>query len=58
MTAFLWLVVLILDIWAIINVAQSSEATINKALWVVLILFLPLLGLIIWYFMGPGKKKI
>ena len=49
------LVVLVLDIWAILNVAQSSVPTGTKALWIVLILLLPLLGLIIWYFAGPKK---
>jgi hypothetical protein len=47
------LIVLILDVWAIINVFQSSESTGSKAIWTALILILPLLGLIIWYFAGP-----
>lgn len=58
MTKLLWLVVFILDIWAIINVLQSAAKTIEKALWIVLILVLPLIGLIIWYFAGPGRKKV
>jgi Phospholipase_D-nuclease N-terminal len=47
------LIILALDIWAIINVIQSGASTGSKILWVLLILILPLLGLIIWYFAGP-----
>ena len=47
------LLILIADIWAIINIVQSSAATGAKVLWVVLVLVLPLIGLIIWYFAGP-----
>lgn len=47
------LIILALDIWAIINVIQSGTSTGGKVLWVLLILLLPLLGLIIWYFAGP-----
>ena len=45
--------ILIADIWAILNVFQSSESTGTKLVWILLILLLPLLGLIIWYFAGP-----
>ena len=47
------LLVLIADIWAIAQVFRSREATSTKVLWTVLIAFLPVLGLIIWYFAGP-----
>jgi succinate dehydrogenase/fumarate reductase cytochrome b subunit len=46
------------DVWAILNIAQSSASNEKKALWIVLVVVLPLLGLILWYFLGPrdGKK--
>ena len=47
------LVILIGDIWAIINIAQSSASNGKKALWIVLVLLLPLLGLVLWFFLGP-----
>ncbi len=47
------LIILILDIWAIVNVFQSSATTGSKVVWTVLILILPVLGLIIWLFAGP-----
>lgn len=53
----LGLLVLIADIWAIINIAQSSESAGAKALWIVLVLVLPVLGLIIWWFAGPKSAS-
>ena len=54
----LWgLLILAGDVWAIINIAQSSASNEKKALWIVLVLVLPLLGLILWYFLGPRGGK-
>jgi len=50
------LLVLIADVWAIINIIQSSESTGTKALWIVLVLVLPMLGFVIWYFAGPKTR--
>jgi hypothetical protein len=49
------LIILIADIWAIINVIQSGATTGMKLLWVVLIIVLPVIGLILWFLMGPKK---
>lgn len=51
---FFGLILLILNVWAIVKVAQSSAGTGSKVLWIVLILLLPVLGLILWLLMGPG----
>jgi len=50
------LLVLIADVWAILSVIQSSESTGTKALWIVLVLVLPVLGFAIWYFAGPKAR--
>jgi hypothetical protein len=47
------LIILVLDIWAIINVLKSGAEVGMKVLWVLLILLLPVLGLIIWAIAGP-----
>ena len=47
------LVVLIADVWAIVNIFQSSGDTGKKVLWTVLVILLPVLGFILWYFLGP-----
>ena len=49
------LLILAADVWAILNIFQSSATTFSKALWIILVLVLPLLGVIIWYFAGPRE---
>jgi hypothetical protein len=49
----LGLLILIGDVWAIINIFQSSASNEKKLLWTVVVLLLPLLGLILWFFLGP-----
>jgi len=51
------LLVLIGDIWAIINILQSSATNGNKLLWIVVVVLLPLLGLILWFFLGPRTGR-
>jgi hypothetical protein len=41
------------DIWAIINILQSSVSNEKKLIWVIAVVLLPLLGLVLWYFLGP-----
>lgn len=55
-SGILGLLVLIADVWAILNIFQSASSTGSKALWIVLVLVLPLLGVIIWYFAGPRES--
>jgi hypothetical protein len=57
LSAILSLLILIADIWAIFNIIQSNESTGTKALWAVLVLVLPVLGLVIWYFAGPKSAS-
>ena len=55
----LWgLIVLVADIWAIVNIFQSSASTEKKVLWTVLVILLPVLGFVLWFFLGPktGQK--
>lgn len=41
------------DVYAIVKIVQSTASTGAKVLWVVLILLLPVLGLILWWLLGP-----
>ena len=51
----LWgLLILAGDIWAIASILQSSVSNEKKLIWIVAVVFLPLLGLILWLFLGPG----
>ena len=55
MKGLLSLVIMVLDVVAIIDVVRSSMDTGKKVLWIILILVLPIIGLIIYFFLG--KKK-
>jgi hypothetical protein len=50
----LWgVLVLIADIWAIVNIVQSGADTTKKVLWTALVILLPVLGFLLWFFLGP-----
>ena len=51
------LLILIADIWAIVNVLNSRSSTGAKVLWTVVILILPVLGFIGWLVAGPRAPK-
>jgi hypothetical protein len=45
------------DIWAIINIFQSSTSNEKKLIWIIAVLLLPVLGLVLWFFLGPRDGK-
>ena len=47
------ILIMIADVFAIVQIAQTNESAGSKALWIVLILILPILGVAIWWFAGP-----
>ena len=49
------LIVLILDIIALADILKSSLDTANKALWIILILVLPVIGMVLYFLIG--KKQ-
>ena len=51
------LLVLIADIWAILNVFASRASIGAKLVWLVVILVLPVLGLLIWLLAGPRAAR-
>ncbi len=50
------LLVLVLDIIAIMAVLGSSNTTAMKLVWVVIILLLPIVGMLLWFFIGAKQK--
>jgi hypothetical protein len=50
-------ILLALDLWALISVIGSNATTGRKVIWVLVILFLPLLGFIAWLFFGPRASR-
>ncbi|MFO1324436.1 MAG: PLD nuclease N-terminal domain-containing protein [Burkholderiales bacterium] len=54
----LWgILILIGDIWAIINIFKSPASNEKKLIWIVAVVLLPVLGLILWYFLGPREGR-
>lgn len=59
MELIIGIIILIADIWAIIQTIKApGTSTGAKVLWILLILILPLIGLIIWFFAGPRGPKV
>lgn len=55
MEGLLGILVLIADIYAIIQILGSAASGGRKALWIIIVLLLPVLGLILWFFLGPKQ---
>jgi hypothetical protein len=52
MEGILGLVVLVLNIVAIVDVLKSSMDTGKKALWIIIILVLPVIGMVLYFLIG------
>ena len=52
MSTIVGLLVLICDIVAIVDCLKSTKDNGQKAIWIIVILVLPVLGLVAYYFIG------
>ena len=52
MRGILGLIILVLDIIAIVDTLKSSMDTGKKALWIILILILPVVGMVLYFLIG------
>lgn len=50
-------IILLVDLWAIVSVFRSDKTESTKAMWALLLLALPIVGLAIWGIMGPRGIK-
>ena len=44
-------------IYAVVRILGSTASTGDKVLWILVVLILPLVGLLIWLFVGPGSPR-
>ena len=58
MSGFLGLVILILDIVAIVDAVKSSMDTAKKALWIALIVILPVIGMALYFLIGKRNGSL
>jgi hypothetical protein len=49
------LLILIVDILVIVDILRSNKETEKKILWIIAVVFLPILGPILYYFIGKNK---
>jgi len=47
------ILVLVFNVWALIHVGESRARRSMKAIWITLILFLPMIGFLLWLALGP-----
>lgn len=57
LNSLLGLIVFALDVWAIASIFNTKIETPQKVLWIALVLFLPIIGFLIWYFAGPKPTR-
>lgn len=50
------MILLALDLWALISIIGSNATTGRKVLWSLFVILLPLLGFIVWFFIGPRNR--
>jgi hypothetical protein len=55
MGRFISLLILIIDIFVIVDILRSNKETEKKILWIIAVVFLPVLGPILYYFIGKNK---
>lgn len=53
----LGLLILIFNIYAILNVARSPASSLTRVVWIALILIAPVIGFILWLFLGPREER-
>lgn len=50
-------IILLLDLWAIVSVFRSDKSDATKAMWALLLVVMPIVGLAIWGAFGPRGIK-
>lgn len=50
------IIVFVLNVWAIASIINTNVSNGTKILWILIILVLPVVGFIIWYFAGPKSN--
>ncbi|WP_420434417.1 PLD nuclease N-terminal domain-containing protein [Hyphobacterium sp.] len=51
------LLVLVFDVYAILQTARSNTGSVARVLWIVFILLAPIIGFLFWLFLGPREER-
>ncbi len=49
-------IIFVLDVYAVLQIAESTASNGRKALWIAVVIVLPVLGLILWFLLGPKPR--
>ena len=52
MGRIIWLLVVAIDVLVIVDILKGNKDMEKKILWVIAVIFLPLLGPVLYYFIG------
>jgi hypothetical protein len=52
MARLIGLIILVIDVVVVIDILKSNKDMEKKLLWIIAVIFLPLLGPILYYFIG------
>ncbi len=55
MTELISIIILIIDIVVIVDIVKSNKDTEKKILWIIAVIFLPVLGPLLYYFIGKRR---
>ncbi len=58
MFRLLGILVFVLDIIAIVSILKSSADSGTKLLWIILVVLLLVLGMLLYFLMGPGRRTV
>jgi len=53
---FFGVVYFIAIVYAVLKIVRSSVDDGRKAMWIAIVVLLPIFGVIIWYLIGPGRS--
>ncbi|ASE24924.1 PLDc_N domain-containing protein [Pseudomonas protegens] len=57
LASYLWIglcaILVLLDLWVINSIWRSDNSSARKALWIALVVLLPVMGLALWGVLGP-----
>lgn len=48
--SLIWLIILV---WAIVKTAQARVGAFVRFMWIIVLILFPVLGFVIWLFLGP-----
>jgi hypothetical protein len=54
--AILGIIALLLPIIALIDIVKNEFSGVNKIIWILVVLFLPILGSVLYFLIGRGHR--